>query len=454
MKREQKLAGDILDQVGGKENIRQINHCMTRLRLSLRDSSKANLPEIKKLDGVMGVIDDETLQIIVGPGFVTKVAGEMSLMTGLKAGEVAADSDTVARDTKAQIKAKNSTPFKNLLRKIGNIFIPLIPALVASGIINGISNFAVNAGADREGTILQILLFIGGGIFAYLGVLVGWNTAKEFGGTPALGAIAGIFVFNPALANIHLFGDALVVGRGGLFAVIMAAWLMAFTEKNVRKVIPNAVDIIFTPLISVLFVGFVTLIVIQPLGGWLSDGIIWAINWILDVGGAFAGAILAGTFLPLVMVGLHQGLTPIHMEFISSTGVTPILPILAMAGAGQVGAALAVFAKTKNKKVRNIIKGALPVGFLGIGEPLLYGVTLPLGRPFLTACLGAAFGGAFQAIMHTAATGIGVSGLSLIPLIAENKYVYYFLGLVISYAAGFVFTYLFGFKEEMVENME
>ena len=202
---------------------------MTRLRLSLRDSSKANLPEIKKLDGVMGVIDDETLQIIVGPGFVTKVAGEMSLMTGLKAGEVAADSDTVARDTKAQIKAKNSTPFKNLLRKIGNIFIPLIPALVASGIINGISNFAVNAGADREGTILQILLFIGGGIFAYLGVLVGWNTAKEFGGTPALGAIAGIFVFIPALANIHLFGDALVVGRGGLFAVIMAAWLMAFT---------------------------------------------------------------------------------------------------------------------------------------------------------------------------------------------------------------------------------
>ncbi|MFS0782319.1 PTS transporter subunit EIIC [Bacillus sp. 1P06AnD] len=454
MKKEQKLAGEIVGLVGGNNNISQINHCMTRLRLGIRNHKEVDIQAIKKLDGVMGVIDDETLQIVVGPGFVTKVANEMSTLTGMKVGEVAEDGSSLGQNKKAEIKAKNNTPFKNLLRKIGNIFIPLIPALVASGIINGIANFAVNGGADKDGTIMQILLFIGGGIFTYLGILVGWNTAKEFGGTPALGAIAGIFVFNPALANLHLFGEALVVGRGGLFAVIMAAWLMAFTEKNVRKIIPNAVDIIFTPLISVLLVGFITLIVIQPVGGWLSDGIIWVINWILDVGGAFAGAILAGTFLPLVMVGLHQGLTPIHMEFISSTGVTPILPILAMAGAGQVGAAIAVFVKTKNKKVRNIIKGALPVGFLGIGEPLLYGVTLPLGRPFLTACLGAAFGGAFQALMHTAATGIGVSGLSLIPLIAESKYFYYFIGLVISYVAGFIFTYLFGFKEEMVENMD
>ncbi|WP_278342343.1 PTS transporter subunit EIIC, partial [Parageobacillus thermoglucosidasius] len=163
--------------------------------------------------------------------------------------------------------------------------------------------------------------------------------------------------------------------------------------------------------------------------------------------------VLAGTFLPLVMVGLHHGLTPIHMEFINKIGSTPILPILAMAGAGQVGAAIAIFVKTKNKRLRNIIKGALPVGFLGIGEPLLYGVTLPLGRPFLTACLGAAVGGAFQAVMKTAALGIGVSGLSLIPLIADNKYMLYFAGLFISYVFGFIFTYFFGFKEEMAENI-
>ena len=149
------------------------------------------------------------------------------------------------------------------------------------------------------------------------------------------------------------------------------------------------------------------------------------------------------------MVGLHHGLTPIHMEFINQTHVTPLLPVLAMAGAGQVGAAIAIFVK-QNKRLRNVIKGALPVGFLGIGEP--YGVTLPLGKPFLTACLGAAVGGAFQAVMKTAALGIGVSGLSLIPLIADNKYLLYFLG-VVAYTFGFIFTYFFGFKEEMAENI-
>jgi PTS system sucrose-specific IIC component len=142
------------------------------------------------------------------------------------------------------------------------------------------------------------------------------------------------------------------------------------------------------------------------------------------------------------------------MEFINSIGITPILTILAMGGAGQVGAAIAIFVKTKNTRLRTTIKGALPVGFLGIGEPLLYGVTLPLGRPFITACMGAAVGGAFQALMNTAATGIGVSGLSLIPLIADNKYILYFLGLVIAYTFGFIFTYLFGFKEEMAENLD
>jgi sucrose PTS system EIIBCA or EIIBC component len=455
MRKEERLAKEITEQVGGTANINRIAHCMTRLRLELKNDGRADVPGIKAIDGVMGVIEDDTLQVVIGPGLVTKVAAEMSKLTGLSVGEVSEDGDDdLAARTHGEIRKKNNTPFKNLLRKVGNIFIPLIPALVASGIINGVANFAKNAGVDPTETWMQLLLFMGGGIFAYLGILVGWNTAKEFGGTPALGAIAGIFVFNPALADLKLFGEALVPGRGGLFAVIFAAWLMAATEKRVRKFVPNAIDIILTPLITVLFVGFTTLIVIQPVGGYLSQGITSGINSILDVGGVVAGAILAGTFLPLVMVGLHHGLTPIHLEFISSTGVTPLLTILAMAGAGQVGAAIAIFVKTKNRKLKNIIKGALPVGFLGIGEPLLYGVTLPLGRPFITACLGGAMGGAFQALVKTASTGIGVSGLSLTPLIADNKFLYYVLGLLVAYSFGFIFTYFFGFKEEMADNMK
>ncbi|MBA2876113.1 PTS transporter subunit EIIC [Thermaerobacillus caldiproteolyticus] len=453
MKHEQRMAVEIVERLGGANNISSIAHCMTRLRMTLRDETKADVAGVKQVKGVMGVIEDETLQIVIGPGIVNKVAMEIGQLAGLHLGEVVEEEMDIAAKKKAEFQQRNQAPFKRLLRKIGSIFIPLIPGLVASGIINGIANFAKNAGVAPTETWLQILLLIGGGIFASLGVLVGFNTAKEFGGTPVLGAIAGILIFNPALADIKLFGEALTPGRGGLFAVMFAAWLMTVVEKNVRKVVPNAVDIIVTPLITVLVVCLLTIVAVQPVAGLLSTGITSGIKAVLDIGGAVAGAILAGTFLPLVMVGLHHGLTPIHMEFINSTGVTPILPILAMAGAGQVGAAIAIFVKTKNKRLRNIIKGALPVGFLGIGEPLLYGVTLPLGRPFLTACLGAAVGGAFQAVMKTAALGIGVSGLSLIPLIAENKYIIYFIGLLIAYTFGFIFTYFFGFKEEMAENM-
>lgn len=457
MKKEQAIAEGIAQHIGGKENIQQLAHCMTRVRLQLKDSNKANLDALKKVDGVMGVIDDETLQIVVGPGTVNKVTDELSKMTGLKLGEAAAEDslsfEEKAQQKKANMKKKNNTPIKNFLRKIGNIFIPLIPGLVASGLINGGANFAKNAGVDPELTIMKILLLLGSCIFAYLFVLVGWNTAKEFGGTPVLGAVAGMFLFNPGLADIQIFGEALIPGRGGLFGVIFAAWLMVFFEKQIRKIMPNSIDIIFTPLISILIVALLSLFVVMPVAGILSDGITSGIHTILDFSGVVAGAILGGFFLPLVMVGLHQGLTPIHLELMNQLGSTPLLPVLAMAGAGQVGAAIAIFVKTKNKRLRNIIKGSLPAGFLGIGEPLLYGVTLPLGRPFITACMGAAVGGAFQGLFKTAASSIGVSGLSLTMLIADNKYLLYLIGIAIAYGFGFIFTYLFGFKEEMADDI-
>lgn len=459
MGKEQNMAESILLNVGGKENIKRITHCMTRLRLLLKDDTKADYDQLKHVEGVMGVVADETLQIVIGPGTVNRVADELSKLTGLGVGE---DAEPEAGDLtfeeqaaikKENIKKKNKTPFKNFLRRIGNIFIPLIPGLVASGIINGAANFAKNAGVSEDVTWMQILLLLGSGIFTYLAILVGWNTAKEFGGTPVLGAIAGMFLFNPMLADITIYGEALTAGRGGLFGVIFAAWLMAVVEKNVRKGIPASVDIIFTPLITVLVVGIVSLYAVMPVAGVISDGITHGLTSLIDTGGIIAGAVLSGFFLPLVMVGLHHGLTPIHIELINAYDGTALLTILAMAGAGQVGAAIAIYVKTKNKRLRNIIKGSLPVGFLGIGEPLLYGVTLPLGRPFITACLGAAFGGAFQAVMQTAAAGIGVSGLSLIPLITDGKYVSYFIGLVIAYFFGFLFTYLFGFKEEMADGI-
>ncbi|TSB45707.1 PTS transporter subunit EIIC [Alkalicoccobacillus porphyridii] len=451
MKKEQRMAKEIVEQLGGPENVQSVTNCMTRLRVSVKDESLVNQQSLKSIEGVMGVVEDDTWQVIIGPGTVNIVRQEVDALLsslGKSSFEEQAEEANINR------KKKNQTPFKRFLRTLGNIFIPLIPGLVASGIINGVANFMINAGMQREEhTWLMVLTILGSGLFTYLAILVGWNTAKEFGGTPVLGAIAGMFIFNPALADVTIFGEALQPGRGGLFGVIFAAWLTTYFEKHIRKVIPASVDIIFTSLFTVLLVGFLSIYAIMPIAGILSDGITSGIQAILSIGGPIAGALMAGFFLPLVMVGLHHGLTPIHVELINVFSFTTLLPILAMAGAGQVGAAIAIFVKTRNKRLRNIIKGGLPVGFLGIGEPLLYGVTLPLGRPFITASLGAAVGGATQAMFGTGATGIGVSGLSLTPLIAEGKYLQYLFAIALAYLFGFIFTYAFGFKEEMAKNI-
>lgn len=227
-------------------------------------------------------------------------------------------------------------------------------------------------------------------------------------------------------------------------------YLLSLVEKQLRKIVPNSLDIIFTPTLSLLIVGLITIFLIMPIAGFISTSLVGTINTVLEIGGPVAGFILGATFLPLVMFGLHQILTPIHIEMISATGATNLLPILAMAGAGQVGAALALWIKAKrNKQLTSMIKGALPVGFLGIGEPLIYAVTLPLGRPFITACLGGGIGGAVIALFgNVGATAIGPSGIALIPLIANGKWVAYVMGLIAAYLGGFVLTYLFGVPNE------
>ncbi|MBO0958690.1 PTS transporter subunit EIIC [Neobacillus sp. MM2021_6] len=446
------LAEKILEQLGGAGNVGNYTHCMTRLRVTPNDESKVNKAAIKKIDGVLGFVEEETLQIILGPGKVNRVTEEFGKLLDAAGG---IDLKAKAASTKAEINKKNATPFKLFLRKISSIFIPLIPALVASGLITGITKAIIQAGwLAGDSQLATILSVIGGGLFGYLGILVGTNAAREFGGSPALGAIAGILIINPAVAGIKLFGSELLPGRGGLIGVLFAAIFIAIVEKRVRKFVPQSLDLFITPTVSLLLTGIVTYLVFMPLGGFVSDVITKGLTSLLDVGGVVAGFVLGATFLPLVVTGLHQGLTPIHLELINTLGDDPLLPILAMGGAAQVGAAFAIYFKTKKKSLKRAIGGGLPAGILGIGEPLIFGVTLPLGRPFLTACLGAGVGGAFQAVFHVATIAVGVSGLPLAFLVVGGQVLLYLAGVLIAYVAGFLFTYLFGFKDEMAGEFE
>ncbi|HAR4619625.1 TPA: PTS transporter subunit EIIC [Staphylococcus aureus] len=440
MTKEQQLAERIIAAVGGMDNIDSVMNCMTRVRIKVLDENKVDDQELRHIDGVMGVIHDERIQVVVGPGTVNKVANHMAELSGVKLGDPIPhnhnDSEKMdyksyaadkAKANKEAHKAKQKNGKLNkVLKSIANIFIPLIPAFIGAGLIGGIAAVLSNlmvAGYISGAWITQLITVfnvIKDGMLAYLAIFTGINAAKEFGATPGLG-------------------------------VIFAVWILSIVEKRLHKIVPNAIDIIVTPTIALLIVGLLTIFIFMPLAGFVSDSLVSVVNGIISIGGVFSGFIIGASFLPLVMLGLHHIFTPIHIEMINQSGATYLLPIAAMAGAGQVGAALALWVRCKrNTTLRNTLKGALPVGFLGIGEPLIYGVTLPLGRPFLTACIGGGIGGAvIGGIGHIGAKAIGPSGVSLLPLISDNMYLGYIAGLLAAYAGGFVCTYLFGTTKAM-----
>lgn len=476
MTKEQQLAERIIAAVGGMDNIDSVMNCMTRVRIKVLDENKVDDQELRHIDGVMGVIHDERIQVVVGPGTVNKVANHMAELSGVKLGDriphnhndsekmdyksYAADK---AKANKEAHKAKQKNGKLNkVLKSIANIFIPLIPAFIGAGLIGGIAAVLSNlmvAGYISGAWITQLIAVfnvIKDGMLAYLAIFTGINAAKEFGATPGLGGVIGGTTLLTGIGGKNILmnvftGEPLQPGQGGIIGVIFAVWILSIVEKRLHKIVPNAIDIIVTPTIALLIVGLLTIFIFMPLAGFVSDSLVSVVNGIISIGGVFSGFIIGASFLPLVMLGLHHIFTPIHIEMINQSGATYLLPIAAMAGAGQVGAALALWVRCKrNTTLRNTLKGALPVGFLGIGEPLIYGVTLPLGRPFLTACIGGGIGGAvIGGIGHIGAKAIGPSGVSLLPLISDNMYLGYIAGLLAAYAGGFVCTYLFGTTKAM-----
>ncbi|HCY7332739.1 TPA: PTS transporter subunit EIIC [Staphylococcus aureus] len=476
MTKEQQLAERIIAAVGGMDNIDSVMNCMTRVRIKVLDENKVDDQELRHIDGVMGVIHDERIQVVVGPGTVNKVANHMAELSGVKLGDPIPhnhnDSEKMdyksyaadkAKANKEAHKAKQKNGKLNkVLKSIANIFIPLIPAFIGAGLIGGIAAVLSNlmvAGYISGAWITQLITVfnvIKDGMLAYLAIFTGINAAKEFGATPGLGGVIGGTTLLTGIAGKNILmnvftGEPLQPGQGGIIGVIFAVWILSIVERRLHKIVPNAIDIIVTPTIALLIVGLLTIFIFMPLAGFVSDSLVSVVNGIISIGGVFSGFIIGASFLPLVMLGLHHIFTPIHIEMINQSGATYLLPIAAMAGAGQVGAALALWVRCKrNTTLRNTLKGALPVGFLGIGEPLIYGVTLPLGRPFLTACIGGGIGGAvIGGIGHIGAKAIGPSGVSLLPLISDNMYLGYIAGLLAAYAGGFVCTYLFGTTKAM-----
>ncbi|MFE0902635.1 PTS transporter subunit EIIC [Streptomyces rochei] len=499
-------AAALLPLVGGPANVTSVAHCMTRLRLGLADRSRVDDEALRAVPGVLGVVEDgASYQVVLGPGVVGRVttAFETLLAAGRigtaddradgdgregdgEAGGKTAGADdasvapavtpavTPAADTavdtaadtadalarrgaelKARQKARNATPLKTALRRVADIFVPLIPALIGCGIVAGIAGLLTNL--RWLPGLTPALTALSSAFMALIAVFVGHNTAREFGGTPVLGGAVAAVVVYPGVAKVTAFGTALAPGQGGVLGALAAAVLGTYVEKWCRARLPGTLDVLLTPTLTVLVSGLLTLYVLMYAAGEVATAIGTAADWLLTTTGALAGLILGGLFLPLVMLGLHQALIPIHTTLIEQQGHTVLLPILAMAGAGQVGAAAAVYVRLRHDtSLRTTIRSALPAGLLGVGEPLIYGVSLPLGRPFLTACVGGAAGGAFVGLFamlgtEVGATAIGPSGWALFPLLAGGGWAVtagvYGGGLLTGYAVGFLATYFFGLPD-------
>ncbi|MFE6333275.1 PTS transporter subunit EIIC [Streptomyces sp. NPDC057798] len=431
-------AAAILPLVGGPANVTSVAHCMTRLRLGLADRSLVDEEALRAVPGVLGVVDDDTYQIVLGPGVVARVTPEFQALV-----------------LKRAQQQRNATPVKLALRRVANIFVPLIPALIGCGVLAGLNGLLLNLGLLPG--VTPALSVIATAFMSLIAVFVGHDTAKEFGGTPVLGGAVAAIVVYPGVAKVTAFGVTLAPGQGGVLGALAAALLGVHVEKWCRRRVPATLDVLLTPTLTVLVAGLATLYGLMYTAGAVSTAIGTAANWLLTTTGAFAGLVLGGLFLPLVMLGLHQALIPIHATLIEQQGHTVLLPLLAMAGAGQVGAAAAVYVRLRHDTtMRTTIRSALPAGLLGVGEPLIYGVSLPLGRPFLTACVGGAAGGGFVGLFamlgeRVGATAIGPSGWALFPLLAGNRGLaptaaIYAGGLLTGYAVGFLTTYAFGLR--------
>ena len=346
----------------------------------------------------------------------------------------------------------------------------MIPGFIAAGLLLGFATLLEQiyiVDQEPSKTLLDLVAYMkvfGTGLFAFLSILIGYNAQQAFGGSGVNGAIlASLFVlgYDPAATSgvysgMNEFFGFSIDPRGNIIGVLLAAITGAYVEKLVRKYMPDDLDMILTSVVTLLIMGAVTYLIIMPIGGELFKGMSWLFLNLND--NPFGAAILAGLFLISVVFGIHQGFVPVYFALMEAQGFNSLFPILAMAGGGQVGASMALYFKAKKDSLlRTQVKGAIVPGLLGIGEPLIYGVTLPRVKPFVTACIGGAAGGFFIGLVSYLGMPVGLntvfgpSGIVAVPLMTSNSGIFagmavFVIGLLISYVVGFLATYMFGSK--------
>ena len=450
-----KTAQDILGQVGGSKNIVSAAHCATRLRLVIADNSKADKGAIENIDGVKGVFEASgQLQIILGTGTVNKVFDEFIAIAG-----ITASSKAEAKEAAAQ----KQNVFMRAIKLLGDIFVPIIPAIVASGFLMGIMNsldFMINNGFISMDTSSSIYVFanlFSNTAYTFLQILIAFSAAKAFGANPYLGAVIGMIMINPALQNAYtvategvqqtqsvFFGlyDIDMVGyQGHVIPVVIAVWLLSVIEKKLHKIVPEVLDLFVTPLVSVFVTGYLTLSIIGPVFVWAENAILGGIQWLLTLPLGIGSLIMGGLYAPTVVTGIHQMYTAIDIGQIAQYGVTYWLPLASAANVAQGAAALAVALKSRAKKIKSLALPSSLSAFMGITEPAIFGVNLRFFKPFIAGCIGGGCGALYASLVHLGAKGTGVTGIFGILLCLEQP-VQYVIEMAIAVGVAFVISFI------------
>ncbi|SFI36984.1 PTS system, sucrose-specific IIC component [Selenomonas ruminantium] len=413
--KEARVAKLIAKYVGGMDNVRNAEHCATRLRLIINDKSKIDEKAIENIDGVKGqFFAAAQYQIILGTGFVDKVFAEF--VKGTTFSGVSNKEEAYAQ----------MTPIQKISRTFGDVFVPIIPVLVATGLFMGLRGAAQSLGVQFSPNVLLLSQILTDTAFIFLPALVCWSTMKRFGGTPVIGLVLGLMLVGPQLPNawavaggdvkpipMDLFGMTIgIVGyQGSVLPALVLGIFAAKLQKALKSFVPDIIDLIVTPFLTLLVSMILGILIVGPIMHSLETSIFGAVSAFLQMPMGIGGFIVGGLQQVIVVFGVHHVFNALEVQLLATTGVDPFNAIITGAIVAQGGAAVAVALKTQDKKKRALyISSAVPA-FLGITEPAIFGINLRFMKPFLYALVGGAFAGGVASFMHLAGTGMGITVL-------------------------------------------
>lgn len=457
----------IVQAIGGKDNITSVTHCVTRLRFILKDEGQVDEAALDQIDLVKGQFSaNGQYQVIIGPGIVDKAYDELVSQTG-----AAAVSKEEAKDQAAQ----DLNPLQKLVKLLGDVFVPILPAIISSGLLLGINNVLTQPGIFGAQSIVEmypgfagfagIVNFIAATSFIFIPALVGWSAMTRFGGSPLLGIVLGLVLCHPGLTSQYTLFDA---NTGGLAEIptwdlfglpvqqmnyqaqvlpsLFAAFILANVEKGLNKRVPDSLKLLVVAPVSLLITGFLAFTIIGPVTMWLATQITGIMMAIFSTAGWLGGLIYGTFYAPLVITGMHHMFLPVDLQLVASENGTFLWPILVMSNVAQGSAALAmmlIFRKNKDSKNESMALTSAISAWLGVTEPAIFGVTLRYKAAFLAAMVSAGIAGAVLGSVPVLANSVGIGGIPGILSIIPQYWGIFALGLAITIVLPIVLTFVF-----------